>query len=580
MTRARRIPCRIPRRARADTSAARARRALAVAASLALAVPVLAEPVPAGAEALYGQRSTGATPEMVRILGIDGVAGSLEHPVGYQGTILDGPGRTVPAGGAAYLSAAVDHLRDGAERSVLLGTGDNLGGTSPESALLADAPMLEALRHMGLAASAVGESDLVSAATSSMGEHGFPYVASNLAPGTNAPITPFPYLVLDVGGLRIGVVAATDHSEDLLPSRPLVGPKADPITPWAPEKKPLESSFRAATDALDALDVHTIVGLVHIDSVHRENDPNACPPQLAELDELRSISSSVDALLVGDSGGPATCDLTDPDNMRRPVLAPASHGRSVAVIDLMVDPVSGRTMREQTSTYNQRVTHDIAPDPEVEAIIDGAKKQSATVDSESYGEATETIPEAIGPGGESPLADLVADAEWESTRPLGADLAIYNPDSLRVDLEKGPQTYRTLDAAIPYGDRVNLAEVSGRRLLDAFSAYIDDVGTRGIAVSRNVALDIDPRRPVGEKLVGASIGGTPVDPAGQYTVAAGEFLLSSEWGDAPLTTLTKEPRWSGLYDVQTLAEYFRSHGRVDPPVTGERLRDVSAGGSS
>ncbi|WP_333617808.1 bifunctional metallophosphatase/5'-nucleotidase [Dietzia sp.] len=532
----------------------------------------------AGAEALQTQKSgsSGKT-ETVRILGIDGVAGALEHPAGYQGTILDGPGNAVPAGGAAYLSASIDHLRAGSEHSVLLSTGDNLGGTTPDSALLDDRPMLESLRHMGLAASAIGESDLVAPAATTMSEHGFPYVASNLAPGQDAPVTPFPFVVLDVGSTKVGVVSATDDADNPIPQRPLVGPPSTASTPWTPTKKPLEPSFRAATDTLHSLGVDTVVGLLHMDSIHRQNDPNACPEQFSSVPELRDVSSSVDALLVGGSGGPATCDMSDPDNVRRPVLAPASHGRSVAVIDLEIDPETGRTLRDRSSTYNQRVNHDLTPDPAIEKIIADAKVEAEAVDEEPYGTTKRSISHAIEPGGESPLANLVADAEWETTSGLGADLAIYNPDSLTTDLPAGEQNYRSLREVIPYGDRINLADVSGERLLDAFGAYIDDVGTKGIAVSKNVSLSIDSSRPTGRKLVSASIDGRPIEPGRTYTVAAGEFLLSSEWGDAPLTTLHEEPRWSGLYDVQTLADYFREHHEVDPPATGQRLREVPKG---
>lgn len=118
--------------------------------------------------------------------------------------------------------------------------------------------------------------------------------------------------------------------------------------------------------------------------------------------------------------------------------------------------------------------------------------------------------------------------------------------------------------------------MSGERLRDAFNAYIDDVGTRGIAVSQNVELDIDPTRPEGDRLVTAKIDGAEIVPGEEYKVAANEFLLSSEWGSAPLTTLTSEPEWSGLFDIHALAEYVRSQETVRPPSVNQRLLDVSA----
>ena len=512
---------------------------------------------------------------MVRILGIDGIAGSLSHPPGYQGTILDGPDNTIPAGGADYLSATVGHLRAGAENSVLLSTGDNLGGVQPEAVLNRDEPTLQVLRHMGVAASAIGELDLVAPSSVTMPAHGFPYIASNLDAGDDAPVTPFPYLVIDVGGIKIGVIAATTGSEDMAAPSPLYGPPTPPPPPWNPERRPLQQSFDAATRALEAVDVHSVVGLLHIDAVHRQNDPAACPEEIAQMPELREVSSSVDALFVGDSGGPATCDLTDPSNNRRPVLSPASHGRSVAVVDLLIDPDSGRAKREQSSTYNQKVHHDITPDAEVTELIDAAEESATDNDTEVFGTVAEHVSREILPSGESALANLMADAQWQATRDEGADLAIYNPDSLRTDLPEGELRYRDLHQVQPYGDRIQIAEVSGQRLYDAFNAYIDDVGTRGIAVSENVELDIDPARPEGDRLVAAKIDGTEVSPEGEYKVAANEFLLSSEWGTAPLTTLTSEPEWSGMFDIHALAEYVRTHETVRPPAVNQRLVEVA-----
>lgn len=543
--------------------------------SAALATALLSSAAPAAAQPETTAEHT-ESPVTVRVLGIDGIAGSLSHPAGYQGTILDGPENPIPAGGADYLSATVAHLRAGSENSILLSTGDNLGGVQPEAVLNKDEPTLAVLNHMGVSASAIGELDLVAPASATMAEHGFPYIGSNIEPGANAPITPFPYLVIESGGVKIGVIAATTGSDEMDAPPPLYGPPTPAPPPWNPGRRPLQQSFDAATRALEAMDVHSIVGLLHIDAVHRQNDPAACPDEIAQMPQLREISTSVDALFVGDSGGPATCDLTDPSNARRPVLSPASHGRSVAVVDLLINPETGRAIREQSSTYNQKVHHDITPDAEVTSMIDDAKASAAEHDTERFGTAAEVVPREIEPSGESALANLMADAQWEATRSAGADLAIYNPDSLKTDMPAGDLYYRDLHDIQPYGDRIQVATVSGARLRDAFNAYIDDVGTRGIAVSENVELEIDPTRPVGDRLVDAKIDGTEITADGDYKVAANEFLLSSEWGPAPLTTLPSEPEWSGLFDIHALAEYMRSHDTVRPPAVTKRLIDVTA----
>src|SRR5699024_2761170 len=164
----------------------------------------------------------------------------------------------------------------------------------------------------------------------------FPFIASNVIPSPDAAPT-FPFAIHRVGGVRVGVVAVTLPPEN------------------APETTTrLSDPLRAVEETVESLEflgVDAIVGVAQSTTVHSNLDPGACPDELTELDVVEELDPRVDALIVGASGGPATCRVWDSDNDERMVVAPASHGRSVTVVDLTVDTETGDVVRPQTSAF-------------------------------------------------------------------------------------------------------------------------------------------------------------------------------------------------------------------------------------
>ena len=385
----------------------------------------------------------------------------------------------------------------------------------------------------------------------------FPLLASNAVPAPDAAPT-FPFAIHRVGDVRVGVVAITLPSEDV------------PETTTR-----LSDPLRAVDDAvrtLQFLGVEAIVGLVQSPTVHGNLDPGSCPDELTSLDLVKRLDPAVDALIVGASGGPATCRVFDAESGERVVVAPASHGRSVAVVDLVVDPETGDVIRPQTSVFNQTVNLDIAPDPRTERLVRQASEAAAPQARAPIGSATETIPRAMDAHGESPLADVIADAQLAATRGRGAQLALSNPDSLRADLPQGTLDYSTLHTVQPYGDRLYLVTVTGEQLRAAFDHFADDIGANGPAVSANVRYTVDTRRPVGSRVSDLLVDGAAVEPGREYTVVVNEFLASPEFNGSPLAESGRR-REAGVTDIDALIRYVTEEGPLRAPEPG-RVRVV------
>ncbi|AWH94437.1 bifunctional metallophosphatase/5'-nucleotidase [Dietzia psychralcaliphila] len=518
--------------------------------------------------------------QSVRILGIGEFSGALSRPVGFQGELRDGSGNVRPAGGGAHLAATVGKLRDQAGDALLLATGDSIGGTAPEAALLGDRPTIEFFNRLGVDGAGVGRRELEKGAdhTRALVRPGcrteqdcrvdpplppfrgaaFPFLASNVIPSPDAAPT-FPFAIHRIGDVRVGVVAVTLPSDSAPETTTRL---ADPVR-----------AVNETVESLKFLGVEAIVGLVQSTTVHGNLDPGACPDELTQLDLVKRLNPAVDALIVGASGGPATCRVLDADNDERVVVAPASHGRSVTVVDLAVDPSTGDVIRPQTSAFNQTVNLDIAPDPGTEELVRQAGAAAAPEARKPLGSATESISRGMDANGESPLANVIADCQLHATRGRGAQLALSNPDSLRTDLPQGPLDYATLHTVQPYGDRLYLVTVTGQELQDAFDYFADDIGNNGPAVSSNVSYTVDTRRPAGERVTELLVDDEPVDPGREYTVVVNEFLSSPEFNGSPLAE-RGERREAGLTDIDALLRYVTEEGPLRAPDLG-RVRVVN-----
>ncbi|HMT49468.1 bifunctional UDP-sugar hydrolase/5'-nucleotidase [uncultured Dietzia sp.] len=559
------------------------RTALVTLAILAIGILALTLTVPsAGARPSESSRPLGPAVETrsVRILGIGEFSGALARPVGFQGELRDGSGNIRPAGGGAHLAATVSKLRAQSGDALLLATGDSIGGTAPETALLDDRPTIEYFNSIGVDAVGVGRRELEKGADHIRGlvrpncrteracrvdpplppfrGAAFPFLASNAIPSPDAAPT-FPFAIHRIGGIRVGVVAVTLPSET------------------APETTTrLSDPVRAVNEAVESLrflGVEAIVGLVQSTTVHGNLDPGACPSELTALDLVKRLDPAVDALIVGASGGPATCRVLDAESDERVVMAPASHGRSVSVVDLAVDPSTGDVVRPRTSAFNQTVNLDIAPDAGTEELLRQASAAAAPEARKPLGSATGTIARAMDTNGESPLADLIADCQLHAARGRGAQLALSNPDSLRTDLPRGPLDYATLHTVQPYGDRLYLVTVTGAELRTALSHFVDDIGDNGPAVSSNVRYTVDLRRPEGDRVTELLVDGEPVDPGRDYTVVVNEFLSSPEFTGSPLAD-RGERREAGFTDIDALIRYVSEEGPLRAPALG-RVRTVA-----
>ncbi|MCT6732622.1 bifunctional metallophosphatase/5'-nucleotidase [Prescottella equi] len=526
----------------------------------------------------------------VRLLAFNDLHGSLRPPEGVRSEIRQADGSLTPAGGAAYLAAYVTQLRSQATNSLLYSVGDNWGSSALESAMFNDEPTVELLNRMKIDASAIGNHELdkglaefrrmqsggcsaVDACTFSPSFDGanFPLMAANMTYTNGTPAT-LPFTVNMVDGIPLGVIAISPAN-----TSQIVTPGGIADLQFGDE---VEAINRTA-DVLDFFGVKAITVLLHRgDEPAVEGGPNDCNVESGPARDIAlRASPKVDVIFTADSHQQYNCEFPDPAGNPRVVMQGASHGRIVSVADVTIDRNTREVVRDQTSAFNQIVTHDISPDPDIQALADRAWSEASDSAQRPVGTITADLTRDRVPSGESTLGNLVADAQLAAGSTRGAQLALTNPGGMREDLDfgtSGQVTYRQAYGVQPFGNSLEVLSVTGAVLKDAleqqFQIDLDGTATeRILSPSAGFTYAMDRRAAPGSRISEMRLNGQDIAPDGVYSVVVNKFL--AEGGDG-FTALKNSTQMTGAgNDLDALTALFAAGSPVSPPAT-DRIRTI------
>ncbi|MBW0291514.1 MAG: bifunctional metallophosphatase/5'-nucleotidase [Rhodococcus qingshengii] len=526
----------------------------------------------------------------VRLLAFNDLHGSLRPPEGVRSEIRQADGSLTPAGGAAYLAAYVTQLRSQATNSLLYSVGDNWGSSALESAMFNDEPTVELLNRMKIDASAIGNHELdkglaefrrmqsggcsaVDACTfsPSFGGANFPLMAANMTYTNGTPAT-LPFTVNMVDGIPLGVIAISPAN-----TSQIVTPGGIADLQFGDE---VEAINRTA-DVLDFFGVKAITVLLHRgDEPAVEGGPNDCNVESGPARDIAlRASPKVDVIFTADSHQQYNCEFPDPAGNPRVVMQGASHGRIVSVADVTIDRNTREVVRDQTSAFNQIVTHDISPDPDIQALADRAWSEASESAQRPVGTITADLTRDRVPSGESTLGNLVADAQLAAGSTRGAQLALTNPGGMREDLDFGTSgqiTYRQAYGVQPFGNSLEVLSVTGAVLKDAleqqFQIDLDGTATeRILSPSAGFTYALDRRAAPGSRISEMRLNGQDIAPDGVYSVVVNKFL--AEGGDG-FTALKNSTQMTGAgNDLDALTALFAAGSPVSPPAT-DRIRTI------
>ncbi|MGW1424394.1 bifunctional metallophosphatase/5'-nucleotidase [Bradyrhizobium manausense] len=534
------------------------------ALSLALAAP------PAAAQS--------AAPVELRILAINDFHGNLRPPPG--GIRINDPEDKsrkvmVAAGGAEYMATLVKQLSEGHKNTIFVAAGDLIGASPFLSAMFHDEPSVESLSMMGLAITSVGNHEFDEGKTELLrmqnggchpedgcqGPHSFTgakfhyLAASTVETATGKSILP-PYEIREFEGIPVAFIGLT-----LKETAGIVSPSGVAGLEFRDEAE----TVNALVPQLKAQGVEAIVVLIH-QGGEPAGDYNECPDITGPIvDIVKKFDPAVDVVVSGHTHRAYVCQIDG-----RLVTSGDKYGTLVTAIDLKLDPAT----RDIVGARGENVivaNASLARDPEQTALIDAYDKLSAPIANRPAGSVTQTLSRVPNDAGESPLGDVIADAQLAATRDEkdgSAAIAITNPGGIRTDIipkENGTVSYGELFASQPFRNRLVTMTLTGRQLKDMLEQqWLDPKRPRILQVSNGFSYTWDASKPPGERVMAdkMTLNGRPIEPATGYRVTLNDYLAVG--GDG--FTVAKQgasPQYGG-YDADALFAFFRAHGPIGP----------------
>jgi 5'-nucleotidase len=331
-------------------------------------------------------------------------------------------------------------------------------------------------------------------------------------------------------------------------------------------------TVNALIPELKARGVEAIVVLIHQGGVPT-GDYNECPDITGPIvDIVRKFDRAVDVIISGHTHRAYVCDIDG-----RLVTSADKYGTLVTAIDLKLDPAT----RDIVSAKAQNVivaNASLAKDPEQTALIAAYDKIAAPKANLAAGSVTENLSLRPNEAGESPLGDVIADAQLAASsaeKDGGAVIALTNPGGIRTDVirrDDGTVSFGDLFASQPFRNRLVTMTLTGAQLKDLLEQqWPNPQGPeaarppRILQVSKGFSYAWDASRPFGQHVAAERmmLDGKTIEPAASYRVTINDYLAGG--GDGFTVASQGASQLYGGYDADALFAYFKASGKVAPP---------------
>jgi 5'-nucleotidase len=494
----------------------------------------------------------------------------------------------VPAGGAEHMATLVKQLSADHNNTIFVAAGDLIGASPLLSAMFHDEPTIESLSMMGLAIASVGNHEFDEGRTElkrmqdggchpvdkCQGPHPFTgakfhyLAASTIETATGKPIFP-PYEIRAFDGIPVAFIGLT-----LKGTAGIISPASAAGLEFRDEAE----TVNALVPELRARGVEAIVVLIHEGGYPTGgyNECNECPAiSGAIVDIVKKFDRAVDLVISGHTHQPYVCNIDG-----RLVTSADKYGTLVTAIDVTLDTKTRDVVSAKAD--NVIVRSDMLPkDPAQTALIDAYEKLSAPIANRHAGSVTTTLSRVANDAGESPLGNIIADAQLASTESAangGAVAALTNPGGLRADItakDNGAVSYADVFASQPFRNQLVTLTLTGRQIKATLEQqWFDPKRPRILQVSRGFNYAFDDSKPIGERVIADSmlLNGVHIDPARTYRITVNNYL--STGGDGFVALKDGSAQQFGVYDADALYAYFQANSPISPTPL-DRIRRVN-----
>ncbi|WP_405154561.1 5'-nucleotidase C-terminal domain-containing protein [Paenibacillus sp. FSL K6-0108] len=466
------------------------------------------------------------------------------------------------AGTAPILATYLKEAQAKYEHSLLFHNGDSVGASAPVSSLDRDEPTMEWMNMMGFDVASLGnhEFDQGIAALKAQIFGGldpkegkvthagakFDYVNANVIETATGKTLIKPYVIKEVGGVKIGFIGLVTKST---PAK--VSPSGTAGVRFLSAEEEVEAVNKYAKELQDQ-GVETIIVLAHDPASTKEGVTTG---EAADLAKALPTDSPVDVIVAGDNHALANGEVNG-----KLIVQAFSYGTAFEDIKLMIDPATG-DVTEKSATVTTTFQEGVKEDPESLAIIKKSLDKHPEL-TKPVGTTDGSVTRTDAYNNEAALGNLIADAMRQADfgdKASEADFAFMNPGGIRADLPQGDVTFADLAKIQPFGNTLVKLELTGEQIKTLLQ---QQWGTNADGTPNTKTLQIsglkytaDFNKPVAERVTSLSLeDGTPIDPAKTYTAVVNNFMAAG--GDNYKVLVDAKSSLAGPIDLDVFYQYI------------------------
>jgi len=320
-------------------------------------------------------------------------------------------------------------------------------------------------------------------------------------------------------------------------------------------------------------------------------DDSAILPIAANLDP------QIDLIVSGHTHQPYVCNVPDPKGNQRLVTSASSFGRLFTETNLKYDTRTQDIVRASVVGTNMVVSRDVTKAADETALITTYKTLIAPIANKQLGMITADIKKVQNVAGESPLGDLIADAQVNDPSVVTGGkvpvVAFMNPGGIRADLNfiqtNPPETsdgivrYEEAFTVQPFNNYLVSMDVTGADIWSLlgqqWSGTNAGTATKFLQVSNGLHYTwagVAPAHTVASVSIkdpgGTSYLPVPNDASKVYRVVTNNFL--SDGGDNFAAFKNGTGKYFGGLDIDGFATYLPTVSPYSPVLPGNRITNI------
>ena len=502
----------------------------------------------------------------------------------FHGYIKAGEGSSSNPGVARF-STKINELRAQNSLNAVVSAGDMIGASPLTSALFKDEPTIEAMNRIGIDFNAVGNHEFDEGKDELL----------RMQNGGNHPTDAYSGLGLDVdkradkefAGAKFKFLAAnvveTASGSTVFPAvgvKSFLGNKVAFIgmtlegTPTIVSPSGIVGlSFKDEADTVNAMiptlqaqGIKSVVVLIHEGGVDTTSAISDCTGISGPIvDIVNRLDAEVDLVISGHTHQAYNCLINNKAGQPVRVTSAGQYARNLSDIDMVIDTRTKNVVSVAATNIATGTT--TAEDPALTDLVAHYDGMAAIPKARVIGKISTAISRSANSAGESPLGDVIADAQLDATDDVGfgsAVAAFMNPGGIRADLpyhDGGQVTYGDAFTVQPFGNSLVTMTVSGaqiKTLLETqFAGCNGQASQRILQVSKGFNYSYTLANACNDRIGSITINGVAIDPSAYYAITVNSFLADGGDGFAVLKEGTN--RLGGDVDTDAFEKYLQAN---------------------